>query len=186
MKNKFNIIIPSIQLSEEILYCLKKLEDQSYKKFFVTIVLDKKNFDQSPKFKFKLNILVVGKKTMSYKRNFAAKKYNSDYLAFIDSDTYTHKNWLKNALKLIEKNRFDVIGGPSLPFPNQSFSEKISHYAKRSYFLTGYLNFRKYKAKARFCEWLESCNFLISKKNYFLYGGMDVKKYGVHLLSLRD
>ena len=177
MKNKFNIIIPSIQLSEEILYCLKKLEDQLYKKFFVTIVLDKKNFDQSPKFKFKLNILVVGKKTMSYKRNFAAKKYNSEYLAFIDSDTYTHKNWLKNALKLIEKNRFDVIGGPSLPFPNQSFSEKISHYAKRSYFLTGYLNFRKYKAKARFCEWLESCNFLISKKNYFLYGGMDVKKY---------
>lgn len=177
MINKFNIIIPSIQLSKELLFCLKKLENQSYKNFFVTIVLDKKNFKNKPKFKFKLNIVIVGKKTMSYKRNYAAKKYNSDYLAFIDSDTYTHNNWLKYSVDLINNKNFNVIGGPSLPFPNQSYLEKISHYAKRSYFLTGYLNFRKYKAKARICEWLESCNFIISKKDYFLHGGMDPKKY---------
>ena len=177
MIRKFNIIIPSIQLSKELLFCLKKLENQSYKNFIVTVVLDKKNFLKKPKFKFRLNILVVGKQTMSFKRNYAAKKYNSEYLAFIDSDTYTHKNWLKYSIDLIKNKNFNVIGGPSLPFPNQSYSEKISHFAKRSYFLTCYLNFRKYKAEARICEWLESCNFIISKKDYFLHGGMDAKKY---------
>ena len=159
------------------MFCLKKLEKQTYKNFFVTVILDKKNFTKKPIFKFKLNILIVGKKTMSFKRNIAAKVYASKYLAFIDSDTFAHKNWLKNSVKIFNNYKYNAIGGPSIPFPNQTFIEKVSHYAKRSYFLTGYLNFRKYKAKARECEWLESCNFFISRKDYFVSKGMDKKKY---------
>ncbi len=177
MKNRVNIVIPSIQLSSELMFCLKKLERQVYKNFFVTIVLDKKNFKKAPKFNYKLNICIVGKRNMSFKRNFAAKKYFSNYLAFLDSDTFAHNKWLENAIKIFNTYNFDVIGGPSIPFPNQTFLEKISYYAKRSYFVTGYLNFRKYKAKARLCEWLESCNFFILRKNYLKYGGMNEKKY---------
>ena len=177
MSNKVNIIIPSIQLSQELIFCLKKIEKQKFRNFFVTIVLDKKNFKLKPKFNFKLNILIVGKKSMSYKRNFAAKKFQSKYLAFIDSDTYTGNKWLLSAIILLKNKKFNVVGGPNIPFPNQSYLEKISHYAKRSYYVTGYLNFRKYKANARLCEWLESCNFLIQKKTYFDIGGMDAAKY---------
>ena len=43
----------------------------------------------------------------------------------------------------------DVVGGPGIPFPKQTFLEKICYYSKRSYFVTGYLNFRKYKAKQK-------------------------------------
>ena len=82
MSNKVNIIIPSIQLSQELIFCLKKIEKQKFRNFFVTIVLDKKNYKLKPKFNFKLNILIVGKKSMSYKRNFAAKKFQSKYLAY--------------------------------------------------------------------------------------------------------
>ena len=32
---------------------------------------------------------------MSFKRNLAVKKFKSDLIAFIDSDTFCHKNWLK-------------------------------------------------------------------------------------------
>ena len=85
--------------------------------------MDKKNFLKKPKFKFRLNILVVGKQTMSFKRNYAAKKYNSEYLAFIDSDTYTHKNWLKYSIDLIKNKNFNVIG--------QTFAFSINHIQKR-------------------------------------------------------
>ncbi len=173
---KFNIVIPSIKYSKELNFTLKKLEDQSYKNFFVTIVLDKKN-KKIPKYKFKLNVLVVGKKHMSFKRNLAVKKYRSEYVGFLDSDAYPPKKWLKNALNLLKRDNIDVVGGPSIPFPKQNLSEMISHYAKRSFFVTGNLNFRKYLAKDRFCDWLESCNFFILRKKYIKFGGMDESKF---------
>ena len=43
MSSKINVVIPSIQLSRELIYCLEKLNNQTYKNFFVTIVLDFKN-----------------------------------------------------------------------------------------------------------------------------------------------
>ena len=55
--------------------------------------------------------------------------------------------------------------------------EKICYFSKRSYFVTGYLNFRKYKASKRLCDWLESCNLVMEKFFFLKYGGMDVNRY---------
>ena len=44
---------------------------------------------------------------MSYKRNVAAKKYKSDYLAFLDSDAYPNIKWLENANLLYNINPND-------------------------------------------------------------------------------
>ena len=176
-KNKVNIVIPSITISTELIKCLREINSQNYKKFFVTIVLDKMGGKKVPKVNYKINILIVGKKNMSYKRNFAVKKFRTNYIAFIDSDTYPHKNWLKIAIKLLATKKYDVVGGPNIPFPKQGNIEKICHYAKRSFFVTGYLNFRKYKAKSRYCDWLESCNFLMFRNNYLKYKGMNASIY---------
>ena len=51
MGRKFNIVIPSIELSEELIHCLQKLNQQTYKNFFVTIVLDFKNKKKKTKIK---------------------------------------------------------------------------------------------------------------------------------------
>ena len=64
MISKINIVIPSIQLSEELIYCLEKLNNQTYKNFFVTIVLDINN-------KKKLQNLWDYKKKLNYR---ASKK----------------------------------------------------------------------------------------------------------------
>ena len=179
MSSKINIVIPSIQLSEELVYCLQKLKNQTYKNFFVTIVLDFKNKKKLPKLKYKLNILLSGKKNMSYKRNFAVKKFQSDLIAFLDSDAYPNKDWLRIANKFFKKttNLNTISGGPSIPFPKQSYNEMLCHYAKRSFYVTGYLNFRKYKSKSRYCDWIESCNMFIKRALYLRHGGMSVKKY---------
>ena len=43
MNSKINIVIPSIQISLELINCLKKLDNQNYNNFFVTLVLDINN-----------------------------------------------------------------------------------------------------------------------------------------------
>ena len=174
---KFNIVIPSLTLSSELINCLLKFNEQKYKNFFVTIVLDYKNTKKIPKLKYKLNILEVGKRTMSFKRNHGVKKFKSDLIAFIDSDAYANKNWLLNGLKILKENKNEMIGGPSIPFRDQTFIEMMCHYAKRSYFVTGYLNFRKYKAKSRYCDWLESCNLMMHRNLFLENGGMNENIY---------
>ena len=43
MKRSTNIIIPAIEINDELLNCLKGLNKISSKNFFVSIILDKKN-----------------------------------------------------------------------------------------------------------------------------------------------
>ena len=93
------------------------------------------------------------------------------------SNESKNKNWLKNGVDYLKEKKGDVVGGPSLPFSKQNYSEKICYLSKRSIFVTGYLNFRKYKAKKRHCDWLESCNLIMEKKFFLKYGGMDSKRY---------
>ena len=179
MSSKINVVIPSIQLSRELIYCLEQLNNQTYKNFFVTIVLDFKNKTKRPKLNFKLNILISKKKNMSSKRNLGVKKFKSDLIVFLDSDAYPHKNWLREAENLLskKKNKNTILGGPSIPFPKQNYSEMLSYYAKRSYYVTGYLNFRKYKSKSRYCDWVESCCMFMNRSLYLKHGGMNINKY---------
>lgn len=178
MKNYlFNVIIPSISIDNHLKNCLSKLEKQKYKKFFVTIILDKKQ-KINYKYKFKLNSLSANKSNMSKKRNLAAKKFKSDYIAFLDSDAYPNEDWLKIANSHFNLKPDEIIGGPNIPFPNEKEKEIISHYCKRSFFINGHLAYRKYKSKSRYIDdWLESCNFFISRKKYLEVKGMDPEIY---------
>lgn len=177
MKKKVNIVIPAITLNEELLKCLIEINKINYSNFFVTIVLDKNSKVKVPKLKYKVIKLIVGKINMSKKRNTAVLKYKSNYIAFIDSDAYPNKNWLKYAIQYLKDKKGDVVGGPGIPFPKQTYSETICYLSKRSFFVTGYLNFRKYKAKQRYCDWLEACNLVMSRKFFLKYDGMDNQRY---------
>ena len=177
MKKRVNIIIPAITINLELLKCLKEINKIRYSNFFVTIVLNHDSKIKIPRFKYKINKLIAGKINMSKKRNDAVKKFKSKYIAFIDSDAYPNPNWLKYGINYLIKKKADVVGGPGIPFPKQNYAEKISYLSKRSYFVTGYLNFRKYKAKQRYCDWLEACNLIMERKFFLKYGGMDNKRY---------
>ena len=58
MNKKVNIIIPAIKLDEELLKCLSVINKINYKDFFVTVVLDYKNKNKLPKFKFKIKLFL--------------------------------------------------------------------------------------------------------------------------------
>jgi len=178
MKNYlFNIIIPSIEIDRYIDNCLEKLEKQKYKNFFVSLILDKKA-KLKKKYKYKINLIISKKINMSYKRNVAAKKYKSDYLAFLDSDAYPNIKWLENANLLYNINPNEVLGGPNIHFPNENASEMLSYYCKRSFFVNGHLAYRKYLSKDKYInDFLESCNFFISRKKFLKIGGMNKHIY---------
>ena len=119
---KVNIVVPSLTADSHLVRCLNGVQNLNYKNFFVTLVLDdNKNLSILKKFKFKIKILFLKKINMSKKRNVAAKKFNSDFLAFIDSDACPSKNWLTNAIKEIKSKKIEIIGGPNIPFENQNF-----------------------------------------------------------------
>ena len=118
MRKKINVVIPSIQLSKELIYCLEKLNNQTYKNFFVTIILDFKNNADIPKLNYKLNTIISRNKNMSSKRNLGVKKFKSDLIVFLDSDAYPHKNWLKNAVNFfsLKKKQKNYYGGSKYSF----------------------------------------------------------------------
>ena len=64
----------------------------------------------------------------SHTKKFA-KKFQSKYLAFIDSDTYTGNNWLLSAIRLLKiKNLMLLV--VQVFHLNQSYLEKISTMQK--------------------------------------------------------
>lgn len=176
-KLTFNIIIPSIKIDQDLLLCLKKINYLKNNNFFVTIILDSLNYKLDKKnYNYKIQVTTSKNKNMSAKRNFAAKKYESTHLAFLDSDAYPNYNWLTNASKYFKKYGDIILGGPNIPFPNQQ--KNISHLSKRSFFLNGHLAYRKYMSKKKFInDWLESCNFMIPRNLYIKLKGMDENIY---------
>ena len=95
MRGSTNIIIPAIELNDELIKCLTEINKINFSNFFVSILLDKNSNKKLPKLRYKVNKMIVGKINMSKKRNIAAKKFKSDFIAFIESDAYPSKNWLK-------------------------------------------------------------------------------------------
>ena len=175
---KVNIVIPSITTDSRLVRCLNGIQNLNYNNFFVTLVLDdKKNLSTLKKFKFKIKILILKKANMSKKRNVATKRFNSNFVAFIDSDACPSKNWLTDAINEIKSKKIEIIGGPNIPFKDQNFWQKISYFCKRSFFVTAHYNFINYKSKSRYCEFLHSSNFIIRKKLYLSIDGMDENLY---------
>ena len=178
MKNKVNIIIPSITISNELVKCLKGINLLNYKNFIVSIVIDYDNKKKLPKFNFEIKKIIVGKVFMSRKRNLAVKKISTEYIAFIDSDCYPCKNWLNNAIRYLKDESIHVIGGPNIPFKNISYSEKITSFCKRSFFISGNFSYRQHKSPQKYCEdYLESCNLIMKRSTFLNCKGMDEKLY---------
>ena len=83
MKELVNIIIPSIELNAELLNCLRKINKINYSNFFVTIVLDRDFKNKLPKFRYKINKLIVGKINMSKKEILLLKNLNPNIFLFL-------------------------------------------------------------------------------------------------------
>ena len=78
MRGLTNIIIPAIEINDELLKCLTEINKINFSNFFVSILLDRNSKRKIPKFRYKLNKLVVGKINMSKKEILQQKNLDQN------------------------------------------------------------------------------------------------------------
>ena len=111
-KTKIDIILPNYNNFEFITKTVKSVLNQTYKNWKLIIVddhSDEKTRSVLKKISKNKNIKVYFMKKnrgAGFCRNYAIKKSNSPYLAFIDSDDIWQKNKLKKQISFMKDNNF--------------------------------------------------------------------------------
>lgn len=91
------------------------------------------------------------------KRNWAMQQAKGEIYAFIDSDAYPHKDWLKNALYWLE--RFQAVCGPGVLPPDASWSERVADQVHKWVFCP----YRVTKETPRIVKWHPTFNLVVRK-----------------------
>ena len=111
-KTQVDIILPNYNSHQFIVETIKSIINQNYSHWKLTIVDDNSNkqtkeilkkFSKNKKIKI---YWLKKNKGAGFCRNYAIKKTNSPYIAFIDSDDIWKKNKLKNQMKFMTKNNY--------------------------------------------------------------------------------
>lgn len=111
-KEKIDIILPNYNSSLFIAETINSVLNQSYKNWKLIIVddfSDRETTDILKKFSSNKKIKVFWQKKnrgAGFCRNYAIKKSNSPFIAFIDSDDIWKKNKLENQINFMKKNNF--------------------------------------------------------------------------------
>lgn len=164
-KNQVSIIIPCRYIDSLTEKCIKECLNLDYDNFEI-IVLPDSSQDSHIKNK-KLRIIETGKVLPAVKRNIAMKKARGEFLAFIDSDAYPDKKWLKNAINYFEediKKEIGIVGGPNLTPKESNFAEHVSGYVLSNFLVSGPACVRYKVTKNQYVKELPSCNYISRKK----------------------
>ena len=111
-KTKIDIILPNYNSSKFIIKTINSILRQTYKNWKLIIVDDFSDAETKKilkKLSKKKNIKVFflnKNRGAGFCRNFAMKKSNSSYLAFIDSDDIWKKDKLKKQINFMKNNNF--------------------------------------------------------------------------------
>lgn len=111
---KISVIVPVYNVEKFLPECLNSLIDQTHKNFEVLLVDDgatDHSADICDNYAKKDNrIRVFHKKNggLSDARNYALTYITGDYIAFIDSDDYVHKEYLETLIKNCISNDADI------------------------------------------------------------------------------
>ena len=111
-KTKIDIILPNYNSSKFILQTIDSILKQTYKNWKLIIVDDfsdteTKNILKKISKRKNIKVFYLNKNYgAGFCRNFAIKKSNSPYVAFIDSDDIWEKDKLKNQISFMKKNSF--------------------------------------------------------------------------------
>jgi glycosyltransferase involved in cell wall biosynthesis len=114
MKNqKVSVVIPTYNEERDIGECLKSLGKQSFRNFEI-IVVDDGSRDRTREIarKFKKVKLILGAhRGPGFSRNLGARKAGGNILVFVDADMTFDKDYLKNLVNPILKDKTGKIIG---------------------------------------------------------------------------
>lgn len=169
MKNKkdfVSIIVPCRDIDKYTKECIKHCNNLNYRNYEIIALPDKiprKGQLRDIKSR-RLRVIGTGGVVPAIKRNIGMNKAKGKIYAFIDSDAYPEKDWLKNAVKHLKSSRIGLVGGPNLTPKTDNFKQKISGMLLAAYFCGGRTSIRYRIAKEQETIELPSCNFLVKKE----------------------
>jgi cellulose synthase/poly-beta-1,6-N-acetylglucosamine synthase-like glycosyltransferase len=159
--DKVSIIIPCKEIDLMAERCIRECLKLDCKNYEILVLPD---FYAKNKFGEKVRIIPMEGKP-SAKRNIAMKKSKGEFYAFIDSDAYPRKDWLKNALAYFKDERVGIVGGPNLTPKESEFWEKVSGNVLENFWATLFSNIRYKIARNRYVRELPSCNYIAKKES---------------------
>ena len=111
----------------------------------------------------KVKVVPTGKLNIPKKRNIGVKHSSSEFIAFIDSDAFPQKDWLKNAIPVFLNQRIGAVGGPNLTPPNGPLTQRITGNVLKSKLGFGKGYIRNTVCPSQFLNELPTCNLIVRK-----------------------
>lgn len=121
-----------------------------------------------------VKIVSTGSVTPGRKRNIGIDCAKGEFCAFIDSDAYPSKDWLRNAMKYFDNPAVAGVGGPGLTSEQDSFLQRASGYVLSS-FMVGSISSRYKAERVSESDDIHSCNFIARKTVLEDVGGWNEK-----------
>lgn len=92
------------------------------------------------------------------KRNWAMQRAKGDIFAFVDSDAFVSKDWLKHAVYYLQC--FDAVCGPGVLPPDAPFIEKVADKVHQWVFCP----YRVVARKPKIVPWFPSFNLIVKRE----------------------
>lgn len=111
---KVSVIVPVYNVEKYLAKCLDSLVNQDFSDYEIIIVNDgspdnsKEIIDKYTKKYSFIKSFTKENGGLSSARNYGIEKASGDYLAFVDSDDYVEKNFLKELYEKITKEKSDI------------------------------------------------------------------------------
>jgi cellulose synthase/poly-beta-1,6-N-acetylglucosamine synthase-like glycosyltransferase len=166
---RVSIIIPCKDIGAQTSECIDTCKQLDYDNFEIIVLPD----DHS-KGAGDIKIIATGSVSPGRKRNIGAKNSTGDFLAFIDSDAYPRRDWLKNAVRYFSDPEIAGVGGPGVTPEEDHILQKAGGYILSSFMVGGLAN-RYGSAKSRESDDIHSCNFIARRTILDEIGGWNEK-----------
>jgi cellulose synthase/poly-beta-1,6-N-acetylglucosamine synthase-like glycosyltransferase len=194
MQSFVSIIVPCKKVNGYVKECVEHCKRLDYGNFEVLLLPDyaSENVDG-------VRVISTGFVTVGKKRNIGIANAKGEFCAFIDSDAYPSKDWLRNALKYFDDPMIAGVGGPGLTPEQDSSMQRASGYVLSS-FMVGSISNRYKAGRVSESDDIHSCNFIarktvleeVGKWNERYWPGEDtlmclaIKKLGRKLVEASD
>lgn len=168
-----SIIVPVKNVNPHLEECISYCKRLDYPDFEIIILPD----DPIPRKKERRDVKVMptGPVGPSEKRDTAMEHAKAKILAFIDSDAYPARDWLKNAVKYFDSPEVAAVGGPAVTPESDSLMQKASGLVYSSFLCSGNLTFRYTPGKQSEVDDYPSCNFIVRRTVMEKLGGFEAK-----------
>jgi cellulose synthase/poly-beta-1,6-N-acetylglucosamine synthase-like glycosyltransferase len=169
MNPKVSIIIPCKDIDAQTSECIDNCRQLDYDNFEIIVLPDDPSKEAGD-----IKIIATGAVSPGRKRNIGAKNSAGDFLAFIDSDAYPRRDWLKNAVRYFSNPEVAAVGGPGVTPDEDPILQKAGGYILSSFMVGGIAN-RYGSATSRESDDIHSCNFIARRTVLEEIGGWNEK-----------